>query len=1677
MSLGQPRSPQGPGAARVSVKSPHFSQSHGDRGSTPPRRSPSTDGDAEAQGNCGGGDGAGAGSAAAATGTGGYDDVVTQRRHEQTAALRKANRLSAVGRAREIKLQLHRKEEATTGGEQAGPGGGAAALDYGRRPTVQDLPKLAQICFSSGDSAACLKAVIQIRLLVSEENPPINDVICSGVVQKLALFVAQPNEPLLQYEAAWAISNIATGNHEVIKYLVQLGIVPLFISLISASDTRLREQVLWGLGNIVLDSVEARDLVISLGIVTPLVTIVTSDCESVVRIAVWILSNLLRGDPSPPLPVVFPVLKSLLDLLQHQDNNVVCDALWGLCHGASGDDPLKQGICDLGFCYLVAPVLMIDDPLMQSPALATLKLLAGNPKYTQIVIDSGVLPVVAQLLSQPTTTKPVKQAACSLFACITKAGSSCVEALITQGYMETVIGYLSSSEACLAIEACYAICNALCCNGTQDHISYLVSQDIFPGMCNLLTRTDVRLVLSILQGFEVALRFGNCTMSGGGNMFTELATCAGLPDMLFMLSNSKNTAISTLATHLIDTFFAEEAAFAEAEDEMLGTGQQHQHQHPHPSLCLTHHSNTSSLAPETLGRLRHTSHTAMSVKHGVGDVSAEYSASDRSKCKKCWKPIGPGDLRFGVWEQSNDFDGLIVRWYHPTCYFRKFKGSSDCVKHSSRVLGFADLRWADQMMITKELGETRDVAPGEEEANNLRWRIRDELESHGIALTRSILKHNEQPTTGATKHLIQRVVEGMLYGALPKCTACKEGDIYWDSDLNKYKCSGDLSEWARCTWESEGFESVERVPWSMPGNTGSKFLDSWVPPKTKPPIPRRAVETKTEAKPQTTVLTTKCPPQSKIETAVPVQQAPSKKLPEEPQIELPAILKPLPRTSPKPGKELDGLTFAISGKLSRNQANTKTWIESHGGRVTSQLSGKTHLLLSTEAYVTKRGSKACQAEQLRVPIVSEQFVKDCIAKCTIVDVFPCLLTKKSFNTQVQVPTQISPPLQQPLSSMLPPPITQPAVTPLEVKSPVREQHTHTFTSPKTISTSLPVEYIVDKRTEMSLSTFQLPLSQNLFEVPKKVDKDMCLSDFLNAGPPLVDQSIYAPIYLPPKNLIPEKIIGWNRWDTPAGPAALIAATDSAQAVMPTSPSSPSKAIVDPVALAKRAVNPDSGLSASHHLYSEKGCLFNMVLSNADITSQQNSYYFCQILEPDSGKGSGFVVWMKWGRVGTGIGKDKSEVFKNSKSAVEFFCDKFLDKTGNHWDDRDNFQKKPRGYFPIDVDLEEHTTQVKESAANLPESSLEPRVFRLVQLLFDADRMESTMQGLGVDTSKMPLGKLTKRHILSGYQVLKEIEIILASNIPNKEGRFLETSNRFYTLIPHSFPSGQVPPLINNTRLLIQKMSMLEALADIEIASSLLRDDSTTSSNLNPVDLQFRKLKTSIEALEQGTPEFELLQKYVNNTTSKSSDFTLSIENAFRVSRMGEDERYAFHRTRQNRMLLWHGSRLTNYAGILSQGLRIAPPEAPITGYMFGKGIYFGDMASKSAEYCKATPENPFGILLLCEVSLGNSLVLTRAKYIEPSELQLSGHHSTKALGAREPDPAVKHLTEDSVIVPLGSEVPTGAVDPELPNNEYIVYDATQVAQRYLLQVKFHFKDSAHFVAKDLSYPLPPQRKV
>ena len=72
--------------------------------------------------------------------------------------------------------------------------------------------------------------------------------------------------------------------------------------------------------------------------------------------------------------------------------------------------------------------------------------------------------------------------------------------------------------------------------------------------------------------------------------------------------------------------------------------------------------------------------------------------------------------------------------------------------------------------------------------------------------------------------------------------------------------------------------------------------------------------------------------------------------------------------------------------------------------------------------------------------------------------------------------------------------------------------------------------------------------------------------------------------------------------------------------------------------------------------------------------------------------------------------------------------------------------------------------------------------------------------------------------------------------------------------------------------------------------------------------------------------------------------------------------------------------------------------------MFGKGVYFADMASKSAQYCVATSAKPHGLLLLCEVALGDSLELRGAKQVKKKLLVQERKHSTLGQGETQPDP-------------------------------------------------------------------------
>jgi len=141
-----------------------------------------------------------------------------------------------------------------------------------------------------------------------------------------------------------------------------------------------------------------------------------------------------------------------------------------------------------------------------------------------------------------------------------------------------------------------------------------------------------------------------------------------------------------------------------------------------------------------------------------------------------------------------------------------------------------------------------------------------------------------------------------------------------------------------------------------------------------------------------------------------------------------------------------------------------------------------------------------------------------------------------------------------------------------------------------------------------------------------------------------------------------------------------------------------------------------------------------------------------------------------------------------------------------------------------------------------------------------------------------------------------------------------------------------PPLIRTGEEVKEKIQLLEALGDIQIAMKVLTGGGE-GEQMNPIDHHYNGLKCQLLPLDQEDDTFRMIEKYVRQTHARThNQYRLEVSEVFEVEREGEAENFT---DVGNRHLLWHGSRLTNWVGILSQGLRIAPPEAPVTGYMVG----------------------------------------------------------------------------------------------------------------------------------------------
>lgn len=162
---------------------------------------------------------------------------------------------------------------------------------------------------------------------------------------------------------------------------------------------------------------------------------------------------------------------------------------------------------------------------------------------------------------------------------------------------------------------------------------------------------------------------------------------------------------------------------------------------------------------------------------------------------------------------------------------------------------------------------------------------------------------------------------------------------------------------------------------------------------------------------------------------------------------------------------------------------------------------------------------------------------------------------------------------------------------------------------------------------------------------------------------------------------------------------------------------------------------------------------------------------------------------------------------------------------------------------------------------------------------------------------------------------------------------------------------------------------------------------------------------------------------------------------FRLERPGEAERFTqWEKENLNsvgdRRLLWHGSVSSNFAGILSQGLR-GDGIVSANGKQFVRGVFFADISTKSAGYCQEKGE---ALMLLCEVELGK-LSAFSDQFIGRTVHQKwrdAGYIHPSFKGTKVPD------------VHAGTKASASLVG--LYHSEYVAKSPAQIRQRYLFHV-------------------------
>ncbi|XKL66606.1 hypothetical protein PGB90_010026 [Kerria lacca] len=466
------------------------------------------------------------------------EDEMRRRRTEVTVELRKNKRDETLQKRRNVPTVEPGDEE-----------------EFDKSFALADLEQLVEEAHSPQAEVQLFAVQSARKILSSDRNPPIDILIKNGILPVLVQCLQNHENPTLQFEAAWALTNIASGTTEQTHAVVNAKAVPFFVQLLVSPHQNVCEQAVWALGNIIGDGPDLRDYVISLGVVPRLLTFLRPEIPiTFLRNVTWVIVNLCRNkEPPPPKQTIAEILPALGVLIHHNDSSILVDTVWALSYLTDGGNEQIQMVIDSGLVAKLVPLLSHKEVKVQTAAVRAVgNIVTGSDEQTQIVLNCGALSHFPGLLTH--AREKICKEAVWFLSNVTAGNQQQVQAVIDAGLLPAIILNLAKGEFQTQKEAAWAVSN-LTISGNKEQVMKLIDEGVIPPLCNLLSCKDSQVLQIVLDGLSNMLKSAGPQVEQIANLIEE---CGGV-DKIELLQNHENIDIYKLAYEIIEQYFSEES--------------------------------------------------------------------------------------------------------------------------------------------------------------------------------------------------------------------------------------------------------------------------------------------------------------------------------------------------------------------------------------------------------------------------------------------------------------------------------------------------------------------------------------------------------------------------------------------------------------------------------------------------------------------------------------------------------------------------------------------------------------------------------------------------------------------------------------------------------------------------------------------------------------------------------------------------------------------------------------------------------------------------------------------------------------------------------------------------------------------------------------------------------------